>query len=182
MHDPATEEFWNFSLALYARSGVAECCLRLQDEAGANVNLLLLCCWTGRRGTVLDARALAGATAAIEDWEAHVLRPLRSLRRAAGIAPAEKRRLWAEDLRAEQHEQALLLQWLEDSGFGHLRAAAGNAAVRATLRVYGMVLGVPLGRDDPLTVQCLSLISDKPSRRIGAKPGESEPKPRKANR
>ena len=177
-----TTDFWNFSLALYARPGVADYCLHLQDETGANVNLMLLCCWAGQRGMAMDADTLAAAIAAIAGWETQVLRPLRARRRAAGVAPAEKRRLRAAELRAEQHAQALLLRALADSGFAHLRAAAGAAGVRANLRAYGKVLCVPLGCDDPLTVQCLTLIAHKPSRGIGAQPGASEPKSRKSNR
>jgi len=37
--------FWDFSLAVYRRPGVAAACLRLQDEAGVDVNLLLYFCW-----------------------------------------------------------------------------------------------------------------------------------------
>ncbi|MBK8133967.1 MAG: TIGR02444 family protein [Gammaproteobacteria bacterium] len=72
------DEFWEFPLALYSRPGVAEYCLRRQDDAGANVNLLLFCCWTGRRGVMLDAKALDAAATAIEDWQVRVLRPPRA--------------------------------------------------------------------------------------------------------
>jgi hypothetical protein len=34
--------FWDFSLALYAKEGVADACLLLQDKLGYDVNLLLL--------------------------------------------------------------------------------------------------------------------------------------------
>jgi len=37
----AGEAFWRFSLALYARPGVAEALVELQDRAGRDVNLQL---------------------------------------------------------------------------------------------------------------------------------------------
>ncbi len=153
MNRGLADEFWEFSLALYSQPGVAEYCLRRQDDAGANVNLLLFCCWTGRRGVMLDAKELDAAATAIEDWQVRVLRPLRARRRTAGIAPAEKQRLLAEELTAERHEQALLVRWLEDCG--PVRSGAvgdGEACVRANLAGYCAALGVALERDNPLLI------------------------------
>ena len=45
MRQPRPEleaESWAFALALYARPGVAEACLTLQNEAGVDVMLLLV--------------------------------------------------------------------------------------------------------------------------------------------
>lgn len=153
MGSDLADEFWEFSLALYSRPGVAEYCLRLQDDSGANVNLLLFCCWTGRRGVVLDARALAAAGAVIEEWQVQVLRPLRARRRTPGITPAAKQRLLAEELTAERHEQALLVQWLEDCGLARPGSARdGDACARGNLTRYCATLGVALERDSPLLI------------------------------
>ncbi len=153
MNRGLADEFWEFSLALYSRPGVAEYCLRRQDDAGANVNLLLFCCWTGRRGVMLDAKALDAAATAIEDWQVRVLRPLRARRRTAGIAPAEKQRLLAEELTAERREQALLVQWQEDCELAHpVSVGHGEACARANLGRYCAALGVTLERDNPLLV------------------------------
>lgn len=149
MNGELADEFWEFSLVLYSQPGVAAHCLRLQDDVGANVNLLLFCCWIGRRGVRLDAQALAAAATVIEDWQVRVLRPLRARRRTAGIAPAEKQRLLAEELTAERREQALLVQWLQDCG--HPSAVGdGAACARVNLDRYCAALGVALERDNPL--------------------------------
>ena len=50
---------WDYAVDLYARPGVREACLALQDRAGADVNLLLLACWLGATGRRLDPAALA---------------------------------------------------------------------------------------------------------------------------
>ena len=36
----ADSRFWQFSLDFYARPGVADACLELQDRAGVDVNVL----------------------------------------------------------------------------------------------------------------------------------------------
>lgn len=147
------DDFWAFSLALYSRPRVAEYCLRLQDNAGANVNLLLFCCWTGRRGLALDAQGLAAAAATIGDWQLRVLRPLRARRRTPGIAAAEKQRLLAEELIAERREQALLVQWLADCGLAHPGSVPdGDACARGNLTRYCATLGVALEHDNPLLI------------------------------
>ena len=42
--------FWDYSLKTYNRPHVGKACLRLQEEAGADVNLVLLCLWLAARG------------------------------------------------------------------------------------------------------------------------------------
>ena len=72
---------WDFSLSHYARPGVADVCLRLQDEQGVNVNLLLWCAWLDARGLMLDAACLHNAQKRIRGWDEHYVVPLRQLRR-----------------------------------------------------------------------------------------------------
>ena len=44
------EALWRFSLAFYARPGVAEALIALQDRAGLDVNLMLFALWLGVSG------------------------------------------------------------------------------------------------------------------------------------
>ena len=53
----AADEFWQFSLEVYARPQVADLCLVLQDEHGFDVNILLLCLWLAQG----EGRALMSA-------------------------------------------------------------------------------------------------------------------------
>lgn len=73
--------FWDFSLALYAKPGVAPACLALQERHGIDVNALMFCVWLGEsgRGPAAPA-ALDGAFAAVATWHAQVVRTLRPLR------------------------------------------------------------------------------------------------------
>lgn len=54
MNIPSAEQFWQFSEQHYARPGVAEACLQLQDDYHANVNLLLLLLMLEERGLSLE--------------------------------------------------------------------------------------------------------------------------------
>ncbi|HVB16300.1 MAG TPA: TIGR02444 family protein [Stellaceae bacterium] len=107
----AGEGFWRFSLAFYARPGVAAALLALQDSAGCNVNLILFALWLGAvRGEPLDAAGLAAAKAVIGPLDARVIAPLRRLRRrlkgsADGDVESVRRRIAALEIGAERQAQ-----------------------------------------------------------------------------
>ena len=44
------EALWRFSLTFYARPGVSEALIALQDRAGFDVNLMLFALWLGVSG------------------------------------------------------------------------------------------------------------------------------------
>src|SRR5215212_8897734 len=82
------EAFWRFSLALYARPGVAKALIALQDRSGRDVNRMLFALWAGAvRGLALDAQALAAAEAAIAGLRRETVEPLRALRRRLKTDP-----------------------------------------------------------------------------------------------
>jgi uncharacterized protein (TIGR02444 family) len=107
---------WDFSLQQYARAGVADACLRLQDEQGVNVNVLLWCLWLERRGLRLDAARLRSAQKRIHAWDEHYVVPLRQLRRRMkaefGVADAGieqvRHQIKQAELLAEKQLQSLL--------------------------------------------------------------------------
>lgn len=70
---------WDWAVATYARPGVADACLRLQDEHEQSVPLLLWALWSAEAGRTPDL--LTGAATA-RAWEEEVVGPLRRLRRA----------------------------------------------------------------------------------------------------
>ena len=73
--------FWRFSLAFYARPGVAEALIALQDRAGFDVNLILFGLWVGLSGRGrLDGELLAAARRATERLRTEIVAPLRALR------------------------------------------------------------------------------------------------------
>lgn len=108
---------WDFSLEHYARPGVADACLRLQDEQGVNVNLLLWCAWLDTCGLVLDAGRLHSAQKRIHAWDEHYVVPLRQLRRRMkaefGVADAGIETVRTQIKNAELLAEKQLQCWLE---------------------------------------------------------------------
>ena len=117
----AGEAFWRFSLTLYARPGVAEALLALQDRARRDVNLVLYALWLGgARGRRLDAAGLEAAEAAILALNAGAVAPLRALRRELkaaldpGLAP-RRRRIAGLELAGERRVQQRLANCRSDA-------------------------------------------------------------------
>ncbi len=138
--------FWTFSLALYARPGVSAACLALQDEAGADVNLVLYLLWNAATGRRLDMADIASADAALACWRTDVIAPLRAVRRAtkAELLPAAAAfhtSVKALELEAERLAQAALFQRA-----GAPASAAGDPAIlaRTYLEHYAAHLARPL--------------------------------------
>lgn len=69
---------WEWALQAYARPGVPEACLKLQDEHGQNISFLL---WAAH-AQAKDPDLLARAAAATRVWDRTALVPLRAVRRA----------------------------------------------------------------------------------------------------
>ena len=103
---------WRFSLRVYRRPGVASVCLRLQDQHGLDINLLLYAAYAAVSGRgAVAARDLVAADRAIAGWRRQVIEPLRRLRRelkGVAAATATRQRVLAAELAAEREAQRLL--------------------------------------------------------------------------
>lgn len=108
--------FWQFSLSVYDRPGVAEACLALQGRHQLDVNILLFCCWAGAHGQRFDVATAASLIAATGAWQDEVVKPLRRIRdwlkrhpvEAAQQATMLREGIKARELEAEAVEQAIL--------------------------------------------------------------------------
>ncbi|TMJ61393.1 MAG: TIGR02444 family protein [Alphaproteobacteria bacterium] len=125
--------FWRFSLALYARPGVAEALIALQDRAGNDVNLILFALWRGVvHGHRLDQGELTAAEAAIAPLRRDVIEPLRKLRRGLKDnsdpdLQALRRRIGGLELAAERRAQSRVAATIAAPGAAEDRAAAAAA-------------------------------------------------------
>ncbi|MDP8916051.1 MAG: TIGR02444 family protein, partial [Pseudomonadota bacterium] len=72
---------WDWALEAYARPGVADACLALQDEQKQNVPLMLWVAWAAERGQGPDPAALQDGAALARTWQNAVIGPVRELRR-----------------------------------------------------------------------------------------------------
>jgi uncharacterized protein (TIGR02444 family) len=136
---PATDSFWRFSLTVYARPGVAEALIGLQDRCGRNVNLVLFGLWLGLcEGRWLNQASLTRAQAAMAPLDRAVVAPLRRMRRqlrdnSDPDIQALRRRVLTLELAAERRVQARLAASLWQSQ----RLASGDrgAIAEANLRL-----------------------------------------------
>lgn len=109
--------FWQFSLSVYDRPGVAEACLALQGRHQLDVNILLFCCWAGVHGQRFDGATAASLIAGTDAWQDEVVKPLRQIRQWLKQHPVEaapqkasvlREGIKARELEAESVEQAIL--------------------------------------------------------------------------
>jgi uncharacterized protein (TIGR02444 family) len=74
------ESFLNFAVRTYGCEGIPEACLALQNERGADVNVLLFCCWMGATRGEFEIETLDKVLEFSRVWADRVVRPLRSVR------------------------------------------------------------------------------------------------------
>lgn len=108
---------WDWTLAAYARPGLPEACLELQDAHGQNTCLLLWAVWTETEDRALLAR---GAELA-RRWDGLALLPLRAVRRALkaqaeGVSDVAREGLRQDVKAAELRAERVLLESLEALG------------------------------------------------------------------
>lgn len=136
--------FWRFSLRFYRRPGVADACLRLQDEAGADVNLLLFLLWLASSRRSLSGTEIEAVEHKVAPWREQVVIPLRAIRRTiktppAAIAPAAaetyRSKVKALELEAERLQQEALYDLAQRALVGHA-APSPEAAARANIAAY----------------------------------------------
>lgn len=143
----APHSFWRFSLRVYRAAGVQEACLALQEGCGADVNLLLLCGWSGLDGRPLDKRRLRQAMACVGIWQSDVIAPVRQARRAikrnpppnAEAAHALRKQILALELELEYVEQSMLSDLAAQWPSPARRAAARDAIEASLLRYLGLL-------------------------------------------
>lgn len=141
--DP-TPALWPFAVHAYALPGVAVQCLRLQDEHGLDVDVLLAILWQASRRAVLDDAALARLLASAAPVHARVLE-LRALRRTLADERAREPR-WQE---AYEHVKAAELA-AERVELSCLEQALGSGAP-------ALATPEPPSPDEPTTPAALAL-------------------------
>ena len=113
---------WAFALRLYAQPGVADACLRLQDEAGIDVMMFLMIVFAAVRHRVLLTPSEIGALDDVcRPWREQIVQPLRAIRGRlkAGPLPAPNNEtepfrstIKAAELAAERLQNRLLAERL----------------------------------------------------------------------
>lgn len=156
------ESLWNFSVRVYRLPQVSETCLRLQNEHGLDVNLLLFALWYGRQHGALPAQLLDALLAFTQPWAREVVRRLRHARSWMKQALASEQfnelplqpctqlreRIKAVELQSEQLQQqimeALCEHWRaqQPTQAGHSFTTQGES-IAANLRAVAEASAVP---------------------------------------
>lgn len=122
LHD---NPFWRFSLSLYQLKRIKDACLQLQDESGANVNLVFFALWVAQQ-QLRFAPDWPQAFQQLENWHRDYTLQLRrqasDLKRLAEKAdmhedgPLHRMRehILKAELLAEQQEQAVLYYYYQE--------------------------------------------------------------------
>lgn len=147
--------FWDFSIRLYGKPGVAEACIALQEKHALDVNVLLYCAW---RGAAMSRADVEAAAATVSAWHDAMVRPLRALRtelkenaRGAPRPFAERVRsqIKSAELNAERIEQLMLVALAPGT-------AQPGAQAEANMLLYLEFVGATVDGSDRALIQTIS--------------------------
>jgi len=148
------ESFWNFAIRTYGSEGIPEACLALQDERGADVNVLLFCCWMGATRGEFETKTLDKVLEFSHVWADRVVRPLRGVRnwmKNEGCPdpdiPVEgcmnlRERIKKVELEAEQMQEIIMESLVETIPEVSLSVAAQTRSATLNLRRYCEAEGI----------------------------------------
>lgn len=165
---------WDWAVAAYARPGVADACLMLQDRHDQNVPYLLWAVWA----RTTDPAVLAPAARSARAWDATAVALLRATRRNLGVrAPPlddARREGLKEDVRAaELAAERLLMEALEARTSPRRVRVSTLECLRAAALAWGGA-----APDDALRTLAAALDPDLPWRPEGRHDQASEQRPR----
>jgi uncharacterized protein (TIGR02444 family) len=133
---------WKYSLSVYGKSAVEPILLRLQDDFGADINMLLCCCWVAAEGKELVEEDLQGLMQVSARWRAECILPLRLMRRflkSQQQLESMYKQVKTLELDAERWQQELLYQQLLLTWQISSKQAAAALALQ-NLRQYSVSL------------------------------------------
>lgn len=142
------ESFWDFSVRTYRSEGVAQACLELQNETGADVNVILFCCWVGASRGEFKTADYDAVMAFCHSWADQVVRPLRGVRSwmkltgcANPVLPQQdcldlRERIKQVEFEAEKLQENVMQSLLESCPPVALDSRAQTAAAVLNLQRY----------------------------------------------
>jgi uncharacterized protein (TIGR02444 family) len=141
MEQPDDNPFWSYSLQVYARDGVAQACLALQDDAGIDVNFLLYGAWCAANNRVLTEAHLAVVDRAVAPWRESVLVPVRLARIQAADLKAPRpvyQQLLDTELALERCQQEIMLACYERENMARQSASTLEDNLVSVLRLFNV--------------------------------------------
>jgi uncharacterized protein (TIGR02444 family) len=115
-------ESWAFALAIYAKPGVADACLTLQNEMGVDAMLLLMTAFAAAQHRILlTPDEIREMDATCRPWREQIVRKLRTIRTELKAGPRQapgeatepfRSKIKALELEAEKLQNRLLAECL----------------------------------------------------------------------
>lgn len=140
-----TNPFWEFSTRVYQRDSVQRCLLELQDRHGADINILLGCCWLASGGAGLEPRQLQLMLDSSSQWQLACIQPIRAARRfLKGQSETLYKQAQALELAVERSYQDILWDCLGGESALSDAAAADDMAGLALRNVTAYVESICL--------------------------------------
>lgn len=131
---------WDFSLILYGKKPVQTLCLELQEQAGANVNLLLFALWLAAENRQFQPDVVL-ADETYGAWHQQVVLPLRQVRYTTKLLQGRTElyeSLKKNELEAERAEQGRLVALLPE--FVCAQEIGGEQLALQNVRAYLQIL------------------------------------------
>jgi uncharacterized protein (TIGR02444 family) len=141
------KSFWPFSLRFYSNPAIQTVFLDLQDQFGADVNVVLYGLWQALKGRRLSERDIRAVIELVGAWQLNVVLPLRKLREvlktSASPWPLQaiyslRERVKGEELQAEHLQQVTMETTFADIG----EPDTERAAAMFNTQTYARILGV----------------------------------------
>jgi uncharacterized protein (TIGR02444 family) len=106
--------FWDFSIKFYGQNPVSSSCLALQENVGADINILLYCCWIASEGAAaMEGAEFSEIISVIEPWQSKVVNGLRQIRRSIKKDPSLRFGSFSDGLRVSIKNSELEAEKLE---------------------------------------------------------------------
>ncbi|RYY73732.1 MAG: TIGR02444 family protein [Gammaproteobacteria bacterium] len=147
------QSLWNFALGFYARQGVAETCLLLQDQHNANVCLLIGLHWLDTQRRTLAPEDWSDLVERTGHWTREIIEPLRKLRRTLKQELDDFEMDDLQDQIRQTIKQAELLaekKLLEEIERWSLKILPSHQAFEPNLEKYLVNLGIDEGHINSL--------------------------------
>jgi len=106
-HNPYT----SYALKVYQQPGIKELMLAFQDRFGADVPILLYCCWLATERKQLSHSAIQTLVADTDVWREQCVRALRKVRRFLKEQPGQDK-LYQQVKQVELQSEMIQLEWL----------------------------------------------------------------------
>jgi uncharacterized protein (TIGR02444 family) len=153
------EGFWDFSVRTYRTPGVPDACLSLQNDNGADVNMVLYCCWFGAAIGAFAGDSFDRACDYSVHWAKNVVIPLREARtwmkhtgcESDAVPTAScmelREQIKTVEFAAEKMQQEVLDSMSSVERRGSATADEIMRDVVANLMLYAEFLGLDIGDD-----------------------------------